>query len=292
MIVRDEGKGKVAYFAGYLGTMFGAGCTKYEWSDTHADDSPYRVLDAWAEWVGLEKAAVTDLPKQMSYGLRLESPLVDPQGNAMMGIVSQLRGEVPSFRVKYRMPASFKAPKMVIGSVNSTRRLVALPFAWDAKTRTLSVRMCGFRCWGNILALNDVSPFVSVEAVDAKRDAYSLAWFQPSDEVEYKVRVFNPCGDALADGEVELRLPDGWFCDRERAVVAKIPAYGKSDEFTFRVKAPAFNSCRKIEPVNFIFRGKRSGMLSGKAVTSSPAVEMVWFQKEPHNAPAETFGVE
>ncbi len=292
MVVRDEGKGKVAYFAGYLGTMFGAGCTKYEWADAHADDSPYRVLDAWAEWAGLEKAAVSDLPKQMSYGMRFESPLVDGAGNAMMGVVSQLRCDVPSFRVKYRMPANFKAPKMVLGSVNSTRRLVKLPFAWDAKTRMLTVRMCGFRCWGNILALNDVGPFVSVEAADAKRDAYSLAWFRPSDEVEYKVRVFNPCDDALVGGEVELRLPAGWFCDREKAAVAKIPAYGESDELSFRVKAPAFNSCRKIEPINFIYRGKRSGMISDKPVVSSPAAEMVWFQVEPHGPHAESFVVE
>ena len=32
--------------------------------------------------------------------------------------------------------------------------------------------------------------------------------------------------------------------------VAKIPAYGESEDLAFRVKAPAVNSCRKIEPVN------------------------------------------
>jgi hypothetical protein len=52
----------------------------------------------------------------------------------------------------------------------------------------------------------------------------------------------------------------------------------------FTVKAPAFNSCRKLEPVNFIYR-------AGMAL-SSPAVEMVWFQTEPQNEPAPTFGVE
>ncbi|MBQ7649480.1 MAG: hypothetical protein IJS15_00890, partial [Victivallales bacterium] len=110
--------------------------------------------------------------------------------------------------------------------------------------------------------------------------------------VEYKVRVFNPCDNALTDGEVELRLPDGWFCDRETAPVAKIPAYGESEELSFRVKAPAVNSCRKIEPVNFIYRGKRAKTFGGKPAVSSPAVEMVWFQTEPQNEPEETFGVE
>ena len=284
MIVRDEGKGKVAYFAGYFGTMYGAGCTRYEWSDTHSDNSPYRIADAWAEWVGAEKICVNDIPDDRKYGMRFESPLVDSRGNAMLGMVSQLRGPVDSFRVKYKMPAGFKAPKVVLGSVNGTRKLVELPFAYDEKTCELSVRMCGFRCWGNVLALNDIGPFVSVEAVDAKRDAYSLAWFKPGDEVKYKVRVFNPSPNALPAGEVELRLSDGWFCDREKAAVAALPAYGASDEMEFTVKAPTFNSCRKLEPMNFIYR---AGM-----VLSSPAVEMVWFQTEPQNEPAPTFGVE
>ena len=161
------------------------------------------VADVWAEWIGAEKICVTDIPDDRKYGMRFESPLVDPRGNAMLGMVSQLRGPVESFRVKYKMPKEFKEPRVVLGSVNGTRKLVELPFAYDEKTRELSVRMCGFRCWGNILALSDIGPFVSVEAADPKRDAYSLAWFRPGDEVAYKVRVFNPSPKALEAGEVK-----------------------------------------------------------------------------------------
>ena len=284
MIVRNEGKGTVAYFAGYLGTAYGSGCTRYEWSDAHADDSPYRVVDAWAKWCGLEKIAVNDLPDLLTYGLRVESPLVDEKGNAMMGVCSELRTSVPSFRLKYRMPAAFKPPKLVLGSVSGSRRLVRLPFAYDEKTRELSVRMCGFRAFGNILALGDSLPYVSVEAVDAPRDAYSLAWFKPGAEIAYKAKVYNPSGKALQAGELELRLSDGWFYDRGKVAVAEIPAYGESEEFLFKVKAPAFNSCRKLEPVNFIFRNRE--------IKSSPSVEMVWFQTEPQSRPRPTFGVE
>ena len=282
MIVRDEGKGKVCYFAGYLGTMYGAGCTKYEWTDTHADDSPFRVIDAWATWAGLRKVAVSDIPDDRRYGLRFESPLVDAKGNAMLGIVSQLRGSVESFRVKYTMPENFKAPKLVLGSVNASRKLVKLPFAYDEKTRELSVRMCGFRCWGNILALNEIGPFVSVEQVGGRRDAYGLGWFKPGDEVEYRATVYNPGSSVLADGELELRLSEGWFYDREKVAVKEIPAYGASESFRFTVKAPAINSCRKLEPVNFIYRNART--------LSSPAVEMVWFQTEPQVKGAGDFG--
>ncbi len=288
MTVREEGRGKVAYFAGYLGTMYGAGCTRFEWTDTHSDNSPYRIVDAWAEWIGAEKICVNDVRDDRRYALRFEAPLVDGKGNAMLGMVSQLRGPMESFRVKYRMPPEFKAPKMVLATRNSTREIVQVPFRYDEKTRELSLRMPGFRCWANALALNDVDPFVSVEAVGPRRDAYSLVWYRPGDEVTYRARVFNPSGAPLVDGEIELRLSDGWFCDREKARVENVAAFGGSEVFEFKVKAPAFNSCRKLEPVNFIYRGKRSGA----DVKSSPAVEMVWFQTEAQNEPVPEFEVE
>lgn len=46
-VIRNRGKGTSSYFAGYLGTAYGAGCSQYEWRDKHADDSPYRLLDAY-----------------------------------------------------------------------------------------------------------------------------------------------------------------------------------------------------------------------------------------------------
>ena len=283
-VVRNEGKGTVGYVAGYLGQMFGAGLTTYEHTDAHGDDSPYRVLDAWAKWAGLKKIAVNDLPGQLSLGIRHESPLVDAKGNAMLGIVSQLRGECPSFRAKYLMPGNFKAPKMVLATINSTRKVEKIPFSFDEKTRELSVRMCPFRCWGNVLALNDLQPLVSATPVTCVRDAHSLTWFKPGDEVTYRVKVFNPSPKALPAGKVQLRLSEGWFYDKEFVDVPSIPAYGESAEVLFTVKAPAFNSCRKLEPVNFLYTADQ--------VVSSPAVEMVWFQTKAQNLPQPTFGVE
>ena len=282
MVVRNEGKGTVAYFAGFLGAMYGAGLTRYEQSDAHADDSPYRVLDAWAAWAGLEKIEENDLADGLRYGMRFESPLVDAAGNATLGIVSQLRTSAPSFRVKYKMPSAFRAPKTVLAAVNSTRELRRVPFDWNAATRELSVRVPPIRCWANVLALSQARPLVSVAAVEARRDAYALAWLRPGDEVTYRVKVCNPSDRELPAGRVTLRLPDGWFYDRETAEVGTIPAQGESEEFCFRVRAPAFNSCRKLEPVNFVY--------AAGDVVSAPSVEMVWFQEEPQNAPPVSFG--
>lgn len=291
MTVREEGKGKVSYFAGYLGTMYGAGCTRFEWTDNHADNSPYRIIDAWSEWIGAEKICVTDIQDDRKYALRFESPLVDKKGNAFLGMVSQLRGKMSSFRVKYKMPKNFKAPKMVLASRNSTRELVRVPFSYDEDTRELTLRMPEFQCWVNALALNDVDPFVSVKAENIKRDAYSLGWFKPGDEVKYSVKVFNPSGKALKKGEVELRLPQGWFTTKEKIQVGEVPAYGESAALEFTVKAPAFNTCRKLEPINFIYRGERAKFIGTDKVISSPAVEMIWFQTEPQNAQPLEFDV-
>ena len=91
-----------------------------------------------------------------------------------------------------------------------------------------------------VLALNDAEPLVSVAAADgAKRDAYGLVDFRPGDVVEYRVRVHNPSPRKLAAGEVELRLPAGWFCDREKVAVPAIDAYGATEEIRFEVRAPS-----------------------------------------------------
>ena len=84
---------------------------------------------------------------------------------------------------------------------------------------------------------------------------------------------------------------DGWFCNKEKITIDEIPAYGESEALNFKVKAPSFNSCRKLEPINFIYRGNRSKFIGSTPVKSSPAVEMVWFQTEPQNEPEKEFKV-
>ena len=284
MVARNEGKGTLAYFAGFLGATYASGLTRYEQADAHGDDSPYRAMAAWADWAGLEKVCVHDLPGELGYGLRFEAPLVDAKGNATLGIASQLRAEAPSFRVKYRMPPSFRAPKTVLAAVSSSRELKSVPFRWNESTRELSVRVPSFRCWANVLALNDAAPLVSVVPENAVRDAYGLAWIRPGGEVTYRVRVVNPGDRELPAGRVTLRLPTGWFYDRETADVPVLAPHASSDELLFRVRAPACNSCRKLEPVNFVF--------AADGIRSAPAVEMVWFQREAQNAPVAGFGIE
>ena len=203
-----------------------------------------------------------------------------------MGFVSELPCDCPGFRVKYKMPKGFKAPKMCLTTANASRKIEAVPFSYDEKTRELSVRVPGFGVWRNILALNELEPLVSVEFADGvKRDAYNLADFRPGDEVVVKVKVFNPSSKSLAGGEIQARLPDGWFYDHETVKVETIPAFGVSQEYSFLIKAPAVNCARRLKALNFVFNHPSLEFGSG------PAVEEVWFQKEPQNSPAQEFGV-
>ncbi len=294
-VQRQHGKGTSNYFAGFLGTAYGAGCTQYEWSDKHSGPDPYRFIDAILATWGVEKAAVNDLPGWEGLYLRTESPLTDKRGNAVLGQMTQAGGGVRDYRVKYRMPKGAKKPGMVLAQTSSSRELKRVDFKWDDKARTLAVKMPGYRCWGYAYSLVESRPLVSIRPVGPmKRDAYDLPDFRPGDEVKFAVKVFNPSAKKLAaGGKVTLRLTEGWFYDRETAEFGEIAAYGESEEQIFTVKAPIVNAARRVRPINFIYEGAYAKFIgSDMPVASEPAVVMAWFQKEAQEAPAVDFGLE
>ena len=283
-VIRNHGKGTSSYFAGYLGTAYGAGCTTYEWSDKHSGSDPYRFIDAYLAYIGAKKTYETDLRKDAKYYLRNEAPLVDKRGNAAIAVVSQNPYQLPSFRIKSPMPKSVKEPKMVLAARNGSRKLESCDYAFDKQTRELSVRVPGVDDWTQLMALNDCQPMVSVEiAGEVRRGEYDLVDLRPGEELTFKVKVFNPSGSKLAKGEIELRLPQGWFCEQEKVAVGKVAKYGVSDEFVFRVKAPSVCTSRRLKPINFVYRNED--------VESCPAVEMVWFQRSSRLPAPVAFGV-
>ena len=146
------------------------------------------------------------------------------------------------------------------------------------------MRVPGVDDWTQLMALNDCQPMVSVEiAGEVRRGEYDLVDLRPGEELTFKVTVFNPSGSKLAKGEIELRLPQGWFCEQEKVAVGKVAKYGVSDEFVFRVKAPSVCTSRRLKPINFVYRNED--------VESCPAVEMVWFQRSSRLPAPVAFGV-
>lgn len=267
-VVREHGKGSSCYFAGYLGSIYGGAATTYEWRDAHSDPSPYRFIDAWLAFAGAKKAATSDQPQRVRTKMRFESPLVDGRGNAILSMTSYNDDEVKPSRVSWTLSRGMKPPKRLYALAQGSRRLTPLDFT--LKDGAVAFAMHSFRDFAAVLALNDAEPIVSVDFGTARRTAANLVEVNPGRELTARVKVFNPSPKPLAVGRITLRLPSGWYYDRETVDVPTIPAYGESGEFVFRIHAPAHCAATRIRPLNFIY--------GNDAVKSMPTAEAVWWK--------------
>lgn len=265
----DVGKGTVSYFAGYLGTIYGAGCTQYEWRDAHSDDSAYRLMDTLLKYFGARKNAETSLEEHLN--LRYGSPQIDDNGNILQSFTSFANHRLPSFKVRSFLPAGAVEPRALYITTDSNRKVTKVDFDYNKENNTVEFTMPSFRVFGTVLMAQEQKyPLVSVDFGECPRDCYRLADFRPGQEQTIKVKVFNPSSSELKTGTISMYIPDGWFYDKNTVEVEAIPAFGESKEFTFKVKAPAVCASRRLKPINFVFR-------SGNTI-STPSCEMVWFQ--------------
>ena len=267
-VIRSHGKGTSLYFAGYLGSIYGGAATTYDWRDTHSDPSPYRFVDALLNFVGARQAATADLPTRVRAKMRFESPLVDSRGNAILSATSYNDAPVGPFAVAWRLAAEMKPPKAVFVLSQGSRKLV--PVVFDVKDGEVRFTMPRFENFAAALALNEAEPLVSVDFGAARRTAAGLVELNPGQVAEVKVRVFNPSATPLEAGKVTLRLPAGWFYDRETVDVPALSAYSASAELVFRIRTPDRCAATRFRPVNFIYENA-----DGK---SMPTAEVVWWK--------------
>ena len=274
--IRTLDKGSVSYFAGYMGSLYGAGCTQYEWRDTHADDSVHRFFTALLDFVGAKKNAETTLEERAD--IRVANPLVDAAGNMLSTITSFANHQLPSFVCRTYLPKDVKPPKAVFFTKESSREVKKLPFKYDAARHAVVTEVPSFRVFGNLLFIQNAAyPLVSV-TMAGTTDCYRLPDMRPGEVREAKVKVFNLSSEPLAAGQLTLRLPEGWYYDRESVEVDRIGAFGESAEMTFKIRTPSVCTARRLKPVNFIYQSEKK--------VSTPAVEMVWFQDEPQEVAA------
>ena len=268
-VIRNHGKGSSCYFAGYLGSIYGGAATHYEWRDAHSDPSPYRFIDAYLNYIGAKKTAFSDQEERIRNKMRFESPLVDAKGNAVLPMVSYNDEPLRPFRAEYRMPKDMKPPVCLYAQTNSNRKLIPLEF--KRANEVLSFTMPSFRTFANVLALHNATPLLSLDFGTAKRSDAGLVEMNPGKTYAVKVTVYNPSPQALSAGKVVLRLPKGWFYDKEVAEVPSIPAYGKSGEMSFLIRTPDYCTATRFRPMNFLYENK-----DGRK--SMPTVEMVWWK--------------
>ena len=268
--IREHGKGTFTYFAGYLGTIFGGAATQYEWRDAHSEDSPYRFIDAYLAFIGAKPVAETNLrwPRRMK--MRLEAPLVDDRGNAILSMTNYSFEDSGTFKVAYALPPEIKSPQCVLAITSGSREVQALPF--ELEGRVLHFTMPSFLAYGAVLVLNDSEPIISIECPAAKRAEAGLIALHPNQIFETKVRIFNTTSRPLDAGTVTLRLPRGWYYDRAQAQVPVLKPGEASEAVAFRIHTPPVCARDNVRPLNFIYE-------SGDGVKSMPTVETVWWRK-------------
>jgi len=271
IVANDYGKGKALYSAMQLGTIYEAAPTRYELDTTHSGLSYFRLLNAFLKYAGVQPGSTTTgLAPRVAVKLRVESPLVAPDGNVVIGLTSMNDDVVKPFNLAVQLPAGAGPFTSVLVTVGGNRTLTPVKFTREAST--LKLKMPSFDTHAAILALKDASPLVGLQLKGVERGDASLATILPGESFDVQATVYNPSPRALAAGKLTFTTPAGWL---QSAGELKIPALrpGGSATVTLRVRAPQSGATGNIEPL--------LARYNNGTVKSTPATEMVWWGPKP-----------
>jgi hypothetical protein len=266
-IANDYGTGKALYSAMLLGTIYEAAPTRYEWDSTHAGLSYGRLLDAFLKYAGVQPGSrITGPTPRVTAKIRVESPLITPEGNALIGLTSMNDDVVRPFDLAVTLPAGAGPFTRVLVATEGSRRLQPVKFGQEGTALTL--RMPAFDTHATILALKDAGPLVSLELPGVDRGDAALAVIRPAQTFTVKATVHNPSPRALAAGTLSFTAPAGWL---QSAGEVKIPALrpGGAASCTIRLRAPQVAGTGRVEPL--------LARYDNGTVKSTPSAEMVWW---------------
>jgi len=266
VVVNQYGKGQAMYVSLMLGSLYEGAATRYEADTTHSGMGYHRLLDAFLRFAGVEPAVMVDLPLRLRAKVRVEAPLVDSRGNALMGVVS-MNDRLLEKPVEMTMSwGKFSPPKQVLAAAAGSRRLMAIPF--DMEQGKLRLKLPGFDTHIMILALVDAEPLVGLDVSGTERGAAGLLMIHPGDAVTVKATVYNPSPARISPGRVALWAPRGWFLDQAEQACDAIEPWG-STAVTFRVQSPSIGGPMRLRPLVVKHISDQS--------TSTPTTEMVWW---------------
>jgi hypothetical protein len=270
-VLNDYGKGKALYSCLLLGTVYESGGTRFEWDTTHAGLAYARVLDAFLKYAGVQPgSAATGLAPRVRAKLRVESPLVTPDGNLVIGLTSLNDDALGPFDLDVVLPAAARTPfTKVFAVTEGSRRLY--PLEAKANQGWLAVRLPRFDTHAALVALKEAAPLVSLELQPVRRGIAGLAAIDANQSFEIEAVVYNPSARKLAAGELALTMPAGWLQSATQAKIGAIKAGGE-ERCSFRVRAPALAAAKRIVPLTARYRNA--------SVTSTPTTEMVWWGAE------------
>jgi len=267
-VVNTCGKGQTLYSAMMLGTIYESGGTRFEWDSTHSGLAYGRILDEFLKFADVKPSStVSGLAPRVTAKLRVESPLVTPEGNLLVGLTSLNDDVVGPFDLSVELPAATCGPfARVFVATQGSRRLQPVEVKLQGTRMTL--RMPQFDTHAMIVALKDSGPLVSLELKDVTRGVADLAVIGTNQEFKIEAVVFNPSSKALPAGELTLSVPAGWLQSAEGMPVSAI-APGSEARMMFTVRAPELAAAKRIHPILTRYR-------SGN-IQSTPTTEMVWW---------------
>jgi hypothetical protein len=266
-IVNEYGKGQSLYSAFQLGTIYEAAPTRYEWDSMHTGSSYARFLDAFLKYAGVKPgSAISGLPERIVAKLRIESPLVTPDGNVLIGLTSMNDDIVKPFDLSVRLPKGIGEFKHLYVVTEGTRLLQAVKF--EVKDATLKLRIPEFDTHAMIVAVKSAPPLVSLELKGVRRGPASLAVIEPGQIFTIEAVVHNPSPKVLPKGKLRLTTPAGW---QQSALEIKIGSIdpGEAARGTLKVRAPAIAGTPRLEPLLTQYEADQ--------VRSTPSTEMVWW---------------
>lgn len=268
VVLNPFGSGHALYVGAMLGSLYDASPTSFEWDTMREGTALFHLLDEFFAFCGVRPFSSTGLPERLALKLRIESPLIDSKGNVVVAMESLNDTELPEFPVSLHWPKGSPNPKMALVAANGSRQIEKIAFA--VKDETLEFRMPSFDSSATLLLLTDSDPIVSLDFSGAERGDAGLLQVNPRSRLAVKATVWNPSPRELPAGDVRLYLPPGWFDDHNEVSIDPIAAYG-SREVSFQVAPPSLCRQLNLRPIAVRYEGK--------AVSSAPATEMVWWDE-------------
>jgi hypothetical protein len=271
-VINTFGKGHALYSSLWLGTIWESGGTRYEWDTTHAGLSYHRLWGAFLKFADVQPGVrMSGLSDRVAAKVRVEWPLVTPEGNLLVGLTSMNDQPVQPFDLDLALPAQAHGPFVsVLVTTGGSRRLQVVQAR--VENGRLRMTMPRFDTHAMVLALRDAAPLVALEITGLTQGQANLHAAGPNESFQIVATVFNPSPRKLPAGEVTLSIPAGWLQNRLAIPVGEI-APGQNATATFTVRTPQWISATRL-------RSLLARYHSGH-IQSTPATEMIWWRPTP-----------
>jgi len=263
IVLNEYGKGHALYFSMMLGSLYESAASSFEWDSTHSGLAFTRILDAYLKHAGVSPESIVRIGNPRLRGkLRIETPQVTEEGNAVICLTSLNDGPTGAFPLGVELPTEARAPRLVLAAIGGSRALQ--PVEAKMQVTRLEVTVPSFDTHATLLCLKDSAPLAGLEVAGAPRGQAGLVNVAPGAELSVKATVYNPSPRALAASEATVWLPRGWVRSDAALQLPPIAPYG-SQSVTFKVRPPEVAGGLRLRAVSFRYPG------------ASPATEIVWW---------------